>query len=189
MPHREFSKDAQISHYMTKGNPGPEETTHKPSDTVSITDMLSSTHCALSWVMQKKRYCERRSLPLSNCSLGLCYGWYQIPAADTTAHGLWHFSVPLPELPTPISSWHTYHGHASVIEWSGTLLWPLRLPYLNDLCFTKVNKGQHVLKLPLFWSPEELPRTRNQELRYWQRHQHSSPKSCIYTTQMADTTG
>lgn len=47
---------------MLKGNPGPEETTtHKPSETVCITHMFSSTHYMLDWVMRKKRCCERCS--------------------------------------------------------------------------------------------------------------------------------
>lgn len=113
MSHREFSKDVQILSRMPKGNPGPEETTHKPSNTVSITHMLASTPCALDWVMWKKRYCERwshlqgsvclvpcHSLPLSNCSLGLSCGIRLLVAAGTYSGVLTFPDAPLSQTGT-----------------------------------------------------------------------------------------
>lgn len=98
---------------MPKGNPGPEETTtHKPSETVCITHMFSSTHYMLDWVMQKKRCCERcshlQAVSLVPCHDSLsptvalvCPTVSASTAAETTCSWVLNF----PDAP-PLQDWY-----------------------------------------------------------------------------------
>lgn len=98
---------------MPKGNPGPEETTtHKPSETVCITHMFSSTHYMLGWVMQKKRCCERCS-HLQAVSLVPCHDSLSptvalvcpMVSASTVADTTCSWVLNFPDAP-PLQDWY-----------------------------------------------------------------------------------